>query len=117
MDQLTALIRQEIKKQFKSVRKFTSFLDIPYTTIASSLKNGVGGTAYDTVIKICKALDISLINYQDSALINEHTLDILARYNSLDEKGAHTVRTVLEMEATRCAGTPISNSFIQQENK
>lgn len=115
MDQLTALIKQEIKRQFKSVRKFTAFLDIPYTTIASALKNGVGGTAYDTVIKICKALDISLVNYQESALVNEDTLGLLTRYNSLDEKGAHAVRTVLEIEAARCAGHPISTPFIDKD--
>ncbi len=113
MDQLTALIKQEIKRQFKSVRKFTSHLDIPYTTIASALKNGVGGTAYDTVIKICQALDISTVNYQDSALINEDTLGVLARYNTLDEQGAHAVRTFLEIEAARCAGAPITTEFIE----
>ncbi len=113
MDQLTSLIKQEIKRQYKSVRKFTSHLDIPYTTIASALKNGVGGTAYETVIKICQALDISAVNYQDSALINEDTLGVLSRYNTLDEQGAHAVRTILEIEAARCAGTPITTDFIE----
>ncbi len=113
MDQLTALIKQEIKRQFKSVRRFTSHLDIPYTTIASALKNGVGGTAYDTVIKICQALDISTVNYQDSALINDDTLGVLCRYNTLDEQGAHAVRTILEIEAARCAGNPITTEFIE----
>lgn len=114
MDQLTALIKQEIKKQFKSVRKFTSFLGIPYTTIASALKNGVGGTSYETVAKICKALDISLVNYQNPVLINEDSIGILRRYNLLDEQGAHTVRTVLEIESARCAGTPFSSDFINK---
>ncbi len=113
MDHLTALIKQEIKRQFKSVRKFTSYLDIPYTTIASALKNGVGGTAYDTVVKICQALDISMVNYQDTALINEDTLGVLARYNSLDEQGSHAVRTILEIEAARCSGNPITTDFIE----
>lgn len=114
MDQLTALIKQEIKKQYKSVRQFTAYLDIPYTTIASALKNGVGGTAYDTVTKICKALDIQLINYQNPVLVNDDVLGILTRYNALDEKGAHTVRTVLEMEAARCSGNPVTSDFIEE---
>ena len=113
MDQLTGLIKQEIKRQFKSVRRFTSFLDIPYTTIASALKNGVGGTAYETVIKICQALDISTVNYQDSALINDDTLGVLSRYTALDEQGAHAVRTLLEIESARCAGKPITTPFIE----
>lgn len=115
MDQLTALIKQEIKKQYKSVRQFTAYLDIPYTTIASALKNGVGGTAYDTVTKICKALDIQMVNYQDPVLVNDDVLELLSRYNALDEKGAHAVRTVLELESARCAGKPFTSDFI--ENK
>ena len=113
MDQLTALIKQEIKKQYKSVRQFTTYLDIPYTTIASALKNGVGGTAYDTVTKICHALDIQLINYQNPVLINQDVLNVLERYNSLDEKGMHAVRTMLEIEAARCAGQPITSDFVE----
>ncbi len=115
MDQLTTLIKQEIKRQYKSVRKFTTALDIPYTTVASALKNGVGGTAYDTVIKICKALDISIVNYENTALINQDTIGVIRRYNGLDEQGAHTVRTILEMEASRCAGKPITSSFIEEK--
>lgn len=113
MDQLTALIKQEIKRQYKSIRKFTTHLGMPYTTVASALKNGVGGTAYETVTKICKALDISIVNYQNSALINESTINVLSRYNMLDEKGAHAVRTVLEIESARCAGKPFSTEFIE----
>lgn len=117
MDQLTALIKQEIKKQYKSVRQFTAVLDIPYTTIASALKNGVGGTAYDTVTKICKALDIQLVNYKNPVLVNQDVLELLSRYNSLDEQGAHTVRTILEMESARCSGSPLTSAFIDKENK
>ena len=112
MDPLTVLIKQEIKKQYKSVRQFTASMDIPYTTIASALKNGVGGTAYDTVIKICKTLNIQLVNYRNPVLVNQDALGVLTRYNSLDAQGAHTVRTVLEMEASRCAGSPIASEFI-----
>ena len=63
--------------------------------------------------KICKALDISIVNYQNSALINEKTIGVLSRYNMLDEKGAHAVRTVLEIESARCAGKPFSTEFIE----
>lgn len=114
-DQLTALIQQEIKRQYKSVRKFTTALDLPYTTVTSALKNGIGGTAYETVTKICAALHIQLINYQNNAMINEDVLEFLYRYNRLDEKGMHTVRTILEMEYRRCTDNPITSPFI--ENK
>ena len=107
MDQLTALIKQEIRKQFKSVRKFTAYLGLPYTTVSSALRNGIGGTSYETVMKICRALGI---------LINDDTLSVLSRYHLLDRQGAHTVRTVLEMEFARCAGKPFSTYFIENGN-
>ena len=64
MDVLTDLISTEIKRQYKSVRKFSQAIDIPQTTLASAIKNGVSGTAYETIVKICKALNIQLINYK-----------------------------------------------------
>lgn len=36
--------------------------DIPYTTLYSILKRGVGKASVDSVIKICKALDITVSN-------------------------------------------------------
>lgn len=104
MDQLTNLIKKEIKKQYKSVRQFTSVLDIPYTTVASALKNGINGTAYETVTKMCEALNIRIVNYQHPLLINDEVITVLNMYNALDEKGAHAVRTVMEMEYLRCIG-------------
>jgi len=101
MDVLTKMISSEIKKQYKSVRKFSQEINIPQTTLASALKNGVSGTAYETIIKICKALDIQLVNYQFPLHIDENSLQLLDIYNKLDDKGRHAVHTVLKMEYER----------------
>ncbi len=103
MDVLTDMIMTEIKKQYKSVRKFSQAIDIPQTTLASALKNGVSGTAYETIVKICKALNIQLVNYQFPLHIDDNALKLLDIYNKLDEKGKHTVHTVLKMEYDRCS--------------
>ena len=58
MDELTLLIKQEIKKQYRSVRQFALHVGIAQTTVVSALKNGVSGTGFATVMKICKALNI-----------------------------------------------------------
>ncbi len=113
MDQLTALIKQEIRKQFKSVRKFTAYLGLPYTTVSSALRNGIGGTSYETVMKICRALGNAQVNDQDPVLINDGTLSVPSRYHLLDGQGAHTVRIVLAMEFARCAGKPFSTYLIE----
>ena len=58
MDSITELIKNEIKRQYKSVRKFSEVSGIPYSTLSNALTKGVGGTSYDTVVKMCKLLDI-----------------------------------------------------------
>ncbi len=101
MKELTQLISTEIKKQYKSVRQFALAMGIPQTTVASALKNGVSGTSYETVLKICKALDIKLINYESHVKITDEMLEDLIKMNSLDAMGIHTVKTILNMEYDR----------------
>ena len=103
MDTLTQLISNEIKKQYKSVRQFAAVINIPQTTLASTLKNGVSGSAYETVIKICNALNIKLVNHEYPIALDEETLKALDIYTRLSEKGRHTVNTVLRMEHDQCS--------------
>ena len=63
MDSITNLIKAEIKKQYGSVAKFAEASGIPYGTVSNSLARGVGGTAYDTVSKMCKFLHIQHSSY------------------------------------------------------
>ena len=53
MDNLTKLVRDEISRQYRSVRQFAFSVDIPLSTINSALHNGVGGSSFDTVMRIC----------------------------------------------------------------
>ena len=108
MDNLTAIIKKEIKRQYKSVRQFSLALGIPQTTIASTLKNGISGTAYATVVKMCEALDIKLVNYDTPIPTNKKMLNIIEMLKSLDDKGLHTVETVLYVEHLRCTNSPIT---------
>lgn len=103
MDVLTEMIASEIKAQYKSVRRFSQKIGIPQTTIASALKNGVSGTAYETIVRMCKALKIELVNYEFPFHIDDNALKMLDIYNHLDDKGKHTVHTVLKMEYERCS--------------
>ncbi|MDP4118658.1 MAG: hypothetical protein Q8873_05650 [Bacillota bacterium] len=107
MDNLTEIISREIKKQYRSVRRFAMSLGIPQTTVASTLKNGISGTAYATVIKMCEALDIKLVNYDTPLLVNEKTEKMLEMINTLDEAGLHTVETVIYVEHKRCTNNTI----------
>ena len=96
------MIRTEIKNQFKTVRSFSQQIGIPQTTVSSILKNGVGGTGYETIVKICKTLDIGIVNYNFPVHIDENSLKMIDIYNKLDEKGKHSVRAILKIESERC---------------
>lgn len=102
MDELTQLIKKNIKLKFSSTRRFSEELGIPQTTIVSAIKNGISGTAFSTVCKMCNALDIKLVNGIYPVVVSDTTRNLIERLSKLDEKGIHTVTTVLEMEYIRC---------------
>lgn len=99
---LTNLIVDEVKKQYRSVRRFAMHLEIPQTTVASALKNGVGGTAYTTVVRMCEELNIKLVNYDTPIPMDEKTISMIEKYHSLDEKGRHCIDVLVKMEYDRC---------------
>ena len=102
MDSITLLIRDEIKRQYKSVKKFSEVSGIPYSTLSNALAKGIGGTSYDTVLKICKLLNLKQVYDADLTIFNDRFYEICAMLADLDEQGVHTVKTVLTIEHNRC---------------
>ena len=102
MDSITALIKNEIKAQYKSVSRFSEASGIPYSTLSNALSKGVGGTSYDTVVKICQLLNIKQAYDSDLVLFNNEFHDIYSKLTQLDEQGVHTVCAVLNVEFNRC---------------
>ena len=93
------------------MRKFADELGIAQTTIVSALKNGIKGTAYETVVKICEKLNIELINYSSHIVMTNDVIDLINMYNALDEKGAHAVMAFAAMEFNRSKG---NDDYIMQ---
>lgn len=93
MDPRTERIKREIEKQYKSVHDFAVKNDIPYSTLNSALKKGIGGMATDTVFKIYESLsiDISELTLKKRETIsrdlNISELLALAAFNELNEEG------------------------------
>lgn len=102
MDNLTQIVRAEITKQYKSVRQFAFAVGIPLSTVNSALHNGVGGSSFDTVLQICKALGIKALGDDAAFYLTEATERLLTQYAKLDDYGLHTVSTVLQVEYERC---------------
>ncbi len=97
-------IKNEIKFQYKSVRKFSMDVGIPQSTIVSALHNGIGGTSYDTVLKICRKLGINLYEYSPLYNNSHKGMSLISAYNQLDEKGRYVIDAILNVELERCGG-------------
>lgn len=67
-----------IEKQGYSRRAFAVRAGIPATTLQSMLTRGVGGAAVDNVIKVCRALGITVEQMERMAALNaEPALDVV----------------------------------------
>lgn len=102
MDSITELIKSEVKKQYKSVRQFSEKSGIPYSTLSNAFSKGIGGTSYDTVLKICKMLNLKQVYDADLTIFNDKFFEVCNMLSELDEQGVHTVKTVLTVEYNRC---------------
>lgn len=118
-------LKELILSRYKSIRAFTQSINIPYTTIDTMFKRGIGGTSVTTIIKICYALDIDIdaLSYNEiiekskplNTKISYQEQNILNKYQILDEKGQHTVNTVLNIEYDRCKQENIISEQIKGE--
>ncbi len=52
-------LRNLILDNYVSLRRFSIEADIPYSSLMTLLSRGVGGASFDTVIQICKKLNIN----------------------------------------------------------
>lgn len=65
-----------IIEKYGSVRQFALTIDIPYTTVDSILKRGIDNSNVGNVIRMCKALDISIDGLLDNReIISNLTFD------------------------------------------
>ena len=78
-------LKNLIIEKYGSVRQFSFKIDVPYTTVDSILKRGIDNSNVGNVIKICKALNISI----DTLLDNKDIVranDIIKDNNLVDDK-------------------------------
>ncbi|WP_018664586.1 helix-turn-helix domain-containing protein [Heyndrickxia acidiproducens] len=58
-DARTEVVEKLIDEKFPSAKAFAEHIGIPYTTLKSILKRGIGNATVDNVLKICKGLGIT----------------------------------------------------------
>ncbi len=101
MDELTKLIKTEIKKQFRSVRQFSMYIGVPQSTIVTALQKGIGGTSFETIMNICDVLDIKPVAGEKTLFMTGEKRELLERYDRLDTEGKKAVRAVAMIELLR----------------
>lgn len=63
-------LKQKILERYKSVRAFTTSINIPYSTLDSVFKRGIANAGVSTMIKVFDALDLDLESIQSVELRN-----------------------------------------------
>lgn len=62
-------LKDLILKRYHSIREFALTFEIPYSTIDSIFRRGVGNSSVSNIIKICKALGISVDALADGEIV------------------------------------------------
>lgn len=100
------MIEEKIKKiildKYGSIRQFALKIDIPYTTIDSILKRGIDNSNVGNVIKMCKALNISV-----DKLIENNELISNLEFDNADYLAIDSDTVQIPVLGTIKAGIPI----------
>ncbi len=62
------ILMQLIKAKYKSLRSFSIQSGIPNSTLNSMFKKGIGGTAVDTVMRVCEILGCDIYSLFDESV-------------------------------------------------
>lgn len=61
-------LKQEILSKYKSIRAFTTTINIPYSTLDSVFKRGISNAGVSTMIKVFDALELDIESVQTGTL-------------------------------------------------
>lgn len=84
MDRRTEILTELIDKR-GSRRSFAESIALPPTTLQSMLTRGIGKASIDNVIKVCKALGISVEDLEAMAVGDIYQPETIAAHHDGDE--------------------------------
>ena len=93
-------LNELILSRYKSLREFTQEIDIPYSTMASILKRGIGNSSVTNIIKICKALHISADELSNGRITPVSSLDNDIEYTDVSDIIESTKKRLLAYALT-----------------
>ena len=95
------ILKNEILRQYRSVRSFAMDMDIPYSTLVTALERGIEGMAYGTVIRMCDKLSLNPIDFTSlerdaslGALFLENR--VMQNYVQLNDEGRAKILELME---------------------
>lgn len=68
-------LKKHILSHYRSIRAFTQSVDIPYSTVDTMFKRGIGGTGINTVMKIFHALNLDIESIETGCLTSINNAD------------------------------------------
>ena len=109
------MLKELILKRYNSIREFTIDIDMPYTTMDSIFRRGIGNSSVSNIIKICKALNISADALADGEIVPSkprstsnaiNNYDVTEILNDTKDLLTHSGKITLD-------GSPITKSGIE----
>lgn len=97
-------LKNLILKRYSSVREFTQIIGMPYATMDSILRRGIGNANVTNIIRICKELGISVDALSEGCIvpIPKESTDVEGIVNEMKVK-------LREANALTLGGKPIDN--------
>lgn len=116
-------LRDEILKNFRSVRAFCSAYEIPYSTVDNIFRRGLSGVTISTAIQICDTLGLDIEAFSQGRIakaavsVKQYPLSteeqqLLDDYRLLDGHGKEMVKTILEKETQRMNNEELWERFV-----
>lgn len=118
-------LKEFILSKYKSVLEFTQSINMPYGTIASIFRRGIGNSSVTNIIKICQALGISADELAEGNIVSVSKIietpqkveDIISNAKQELINGTHLTLNDEELTETDVANMVLSLDMIIEIEK
>ena len=95
------ILKKEILRKYRSVRKFAKEMNIPYSTLVTAVERVIEGRAYGTVIKMCDKLSLNPEDFSSlerDASLGAQLLEnrVMQNYVKLNQTGRDKILELMD---------------------
>ncbi|MFD0868824.1 Uncharacterised protein [Chlamydia abortus] len=88
------VLKKLIDQTGLNTKAFAEKAGIPYTTLRSILMRGVGGASVNNVIKVCRALGITIEDLEEMAANDNGSIQTIAAHHDGEDWTAEELETI-----------------------